>query len=84
MGRYRDSTRSLISPLGTARTKTPSWKSVGRIPDSQSCQVVSETCSRKDPVHFVQRSAAWFTVVPIAPSPPSASSHYVRNEPRYG
>ena len=56
----------------------------GTIPESHSCHVVSETWSRNDPVHFVQRSAAWFTAVPIAPSPPSASSHCVRNGPRYG
>jgi len=58
MGKNRDSTRSLISPFGAERTKTPSSNATGSSTDNQSCQVVSDTWSRRDPLHFVHRSPA--------------------------
>src|SRR5271156_1275771 len=59
-----------MSPLGTDRTNSPSEKVTGSIPESHSCHVVSDTWSRSDPVHLVQRSPAWVTASSERPFSP--------------
>src|SRR5271155_3224326 len=59
-----------MSPLGTDRTNSPSEKVTGSIPDSHNCHVLSDTWSRSDPVHLVQRSPAWVTASSERPFSP--------------
>src|SRR5580698_1185021 len=54
------------------------------MPESQSCQVLSETWSRREPVHLVHRSPAWVTALSNRLSSVLGVPRVASDDPRCG